>query len=222
MKINYTDPDQPFRGTLQGVGCFDGMFEDWVVENNVVITDHWHGISLYGALNCRVVNNTVIDINEVDPGPSWIHVVPHKDGTPSTGCVVRNNLAMSLDVPDPGNTVDHNLEIDYAWASLYFVDRDGFDLHLTADSPAIDAGSPDMAPALDRDAIPRPQGAEVDIGAYEWYEGDPVYPDDHEREDVTYPEPRPDAGSDAPADTTDDGGGDAGESSGCSCSIVGA
>ena len=38
--INYEDPGQPHRGTLQGIGCFDGMFVDWVIENNVVIVDH--------------------------------------------------------------------------------------------------------------------------------------------------------------------------------------
>ena len=47
--INYEDPNQPHRGTLQGIGCFDGMFVDWVVENNVVIIDHYHGITLSGA-----------------------------------------------------------------------------------------------------------------------------------------------------------------------------
>jgi hypothetical protein len=55
--INYEDPNQPFRGTLQGIGCFDGMFEDWRVENNVVITDHWHGITLSGSKNCVIINN---------------------------------------------------------------------------------------------------------------------------------------------------------------------
>ena len=31
--INYTDPNQLHRGTLQAIGCFDGFFENWVVEN---------------------------------------------------------------------------------------------------------------------------------------------------------------------------------------------
>ncbi len=43
--INYEDPKQPHRGTKQGIGCFGGMYIDWVVENNVVIADHWHGIT---------------------------------------------------------------------------------------------------------------------------------------------------------------------------------
>jgi len=59
--INYVDPNQPYRGTLQGIGCFDGTFVDWVIENNVIITDHWHGITLLGARNCLVINNTVLD-----------------------------------------------------------------------------------------------------------------------------------------------------------------
>ena len=65
--INYDDPNQPYRGTLQGIGCFDGTFVDWVIENNVIITDHWHGITLLGARNCRVINNTVMDQNNTRP-----------------------------------------------------------------------------------------------------------------------------------------------------------
>ena len=83
--INYEDPNQPHRGTLQGIGCFDGTFVDWVVENNVVITDHWHGITLLGARNSIVINNTVIDPNQEEPGPPWISIDDHKDGTPPDG-----------------------------------------------------------------------------------------------------------------------------------------
>ena len=32
--INNEDPQQPHRGTLQGIDCFDGMFVDWIIENN--------------------------------------------------------------------------------------------------------------------------------------------------------------------------------------------
>jgi hypothetical protein len=65
--INYEDPAQLFRRTLQGIGCFDGMFVDWVVENNVIITDHWQWHHALGAQNARVVN-TVIDLNDVIRG----------------------------------------------------------------------------------------------------------------------------------------------------------
>ncbi len=47
------------------------------------------------------------------------------------------------------------------------VDRrlDTFDGHLTSGSPAVDAGTPDAAPATDLDGTPR--DAVPDIGAYE-------------------------------------------------------
>jgi len=164
--IGYDNPDLPFVGTLQGIGCFDGIYEGWIVENNVVITDHWHGISLYGAKDCRILNNTVLDLNAVSPGPPWIAVTDHKNGTPSQNCLVRNNLTTSLSVEGTGHVEDHNLILP-ADASSYFVDLAHFDLHLSAASPALDQGSALLAPSLDADGNPRPQGSAVDVGAYE-------------------------------------------------------
>ncbi len=180
--INYVDPNQPFRGTLQGIGCFDGTFVDWVVENNVIITDHWHGISLYGAKNCRVVNNTVIDANTTSPGPPWIKITNHKDGTPPSGCVVRNNLATAFASASTGVTEDHNIKVTKL--SDHFVDAANYDLHLVATSSAIDSGSSTNAPTADYDGVARPQGQGIDVGAYEWYPG-----------------PKPDAGQPPKADS---------------------
>ncbi len=166
--INYEDPNQPFRGTLQGIGMFDGTFVDWVIENNVIITDHWHGITLLGAKNCRVVNNTVIDQNTASPGPPWIQIGAHKDGTAPTGCTVRNNLTTALNNAKTGVTEDHNLIVTMAGLGTHFVNAGAFDLHLKATSPAIDQGSPTLAPATDLEGTPRPQGVGIDLGAYEW------------------------------------------------------
>ena len=178
--INYVDPDQPHRGTLQGIGCFDGTFVNWVVENNVIITDHWHGITLLGARDCLVVNNTVIDRNTVTPGPPWIRIANHKNGTAPVGCVVRNNLAPTFSSA-AGVVEDHNLRISSP--TTVFVDPDRFDLHLLPTAPAIDTGSDIKAPALDRDRIARPQGNGIDVGAYEWHADDvlPVEPDEESR-----------------------------------------
>jgi parallel beta-helix repeat protein len=164
--INYDDPNQPYRGTLQGVGCFDGTFVDWVIENNVIITDHWHGITLGGARNCLIINNTVLDQNSIRPGPPWICIDKHKNGTASVNCVVRNNLATDFKNA-PGVQQENNLIIKDP-ASI-FVDADRFDLHLRAGAAAIDAGSSLNAPKLDRDRIPRPKGSGIDVGAYEWH-----------------------------------------------------
>ncbi len=173
--LNYEDPNQPFRGTLQGIGCFDGFFTDWVVEDNVIITDHWHGITLLGARNSRIVNNTVIDLNRQDPGPPWIRIGDHKDGTHSSGCVIRNNLTTDLSAGE-GVTEDHNIIVTMDASDQHFVDPVHHDLHLLPTSEAVDTGSADLAPDRDRDEVHRPQGDAVDVGAYEYYEGTPTDP----------------------------------------------
>jgi parallel beta-helix repeat protein len=165
--INYEDPNQPHRGALQGVGCFDGMFVDWTIENNIIVVDHYHGITLGGARGCRIMNNTVIDPNTVRPGPAAVRVGNHKNGTPSAACTVRNNLTSALHIASGRNmTADHNLIVDDP--SAVFVDADRHEFHLRPGSPAIDAGSEDLAPKTDITGTRRPQGRAVDVGALEF------------------------------------------------------
>lgn len=163
--INYEDPEQPHRGSLQGIGCFDGIYTDWVIENNVVIVDHWHGITLVGAIGCRIANNTVIDPNKKRPGPPWVRIGDTK-GTASRNCVVINNLTSSLQIARNSTRVkDHNMIIEDP--ESLFVNPAKQDLRLKRGSPAIDAGRRELAPEKDRVGIPRPQGEAVDLGAYE-------------------------------------------------------
>ncbi|MBD3356535.1 MAG: hypothetical protein GF363_05225 [Chitinivibrionales bacterium] len=165
--INNTDPHQPHRGTLQGIGCFDGYFEDWVIENNAIIVDNYHGVTFRGAVNCRIVNNTILDINTDRPGPAWVGILKPKDGTPSLGCIVRNNILMNLNIERGCEAViDHN--IVERNPQNFFVDYHGFDLRLRPGCKAIDAGSPAAAPAVDISGIARPFGRGVDIGAHEY------------------------------------------------------
>jgi hypothetical protein len=163
--INAEDPNDPLRSSMQGIGCFDGFFVNWIVENNVVITDHWHGISFYGMRDSRIVNNTVIDLADGQPGPPWIMVTDHKNGTPSSNVIVRNNLATDYSLEGNNITDDHNLLIEDA-AALFVAAP--FDLHLVPTAAAIDAGSADLAPDVDIEGRHRPQGAGFDLGAYEY------------------------------------------------------
>ncbi len=160
-----SDGSHPLHGPLQGIGCFDGPYIDWVVENNLVVVDHYHGISFYGAYNCRIVNNTVVDIDAKRPGPPAIRINPHKDKTPSANCLIRNNIASNIAL-SPGVTEDHNYLVK-PYDEL-FVDPGNFDFHLLPTAPVIDAGSTELAPEVDLDEQVRPQGKGVDMGAYEW------------------------------------------------------
>jgi hypothetical protein len=90
----------------------------------------------------------------------------HKDGTPSSGCLIRNNIAATISTS--GNTVaDHNYRLEAG--DTLFQDPADFDYHLRADAgTVIDSGSADQAPTTDKDGTPRPQGPGIDLGCYEY------------------------------------------------------
>jgi parallel beta-helix repeat protein len=170
--LNYSDPKRPMRSTLQGIGCFDGFYEGWLIENNVVMVNHWHGISLYGARNCRIVNNTVTDVNTSTPGPPWIRIAKHKNGQSSTGNVVRNNLSPKFVIITGSALRQGNMVMDNP--SRFFRDYAGRDLRLKSGSPAIDAGNILEPPLWDLLGVRRPVDgdgdgvARIDVGAYEY------------------------------------------------------
>ncbi len=174
--IGTTDFGQPLAGNPQGIGCFDGFFDGWIVENNVVSVDHYHGISFYGMRNSHILNNTVIDQTYGNDTSPWIMVTAHKDGTPSQNVVVANNIAFRAISVEGADVVErHNYVIGRdnsdRLADL-FADAEGFDFHLvTSDlttENVIDKGESFTAMVsseLDRDNQPR-AGA-PDLGAYE-------------------------------------------------------
>jgi len=164
--INHSDPDQKYKGTLQGIGCFDGFYENWVIANNVVIVDHWHGITLGGARSCKIINNTVVDINEETPGPPWILISKHKNGENSSGNLIRNNLAKKFPSKSDVGQMDHNLVItEY---DDFFENYGKFDLRLKAGCPACDAGYNEGITTKDFFQNNRLHGHTVDVGAIEF------------------------------------------------------
>jgi hypothetical protein len=169
--VNLQNPNHPLRSSMQAIGCFDGFFVNWTVENNVVVTDHWHGITFLGMRDSRIVNNTVIDLNSSSPGPPWIMVNPHKDGRPSENVLVRNNLATDFALAGNNVVADHNIEFTNA-AALFVAPP--FDLHLRPGTAAVNSGSLEQAPPFDAEGIRRPQGPGIDRGAYEARFGVPL------------------------------------------------
>lgn len=177
--ISQTDPNQPFStedgDNMHGIGCFDGMFDNWIVENNLIVNGSAPGIVFLGARNCRVVNNTVIR-NPLKPTSSYpkIEISAHKgDSGPysnvySSDNVVRNNIMGATKFWHATNTtVDHNI-VTTLYDTGYFADYAGFDFRPQAGSPLIDAGSATQAPTTDIIGTPRPLGSGHDIGAYEY------------------------------------------------------
>lgn len=171
--ISRSDSAQPLATEPQGIGCFDGMYEDWVIENNLIVTNTFHGISLYGATACKVVNNTVVE-NPLDTTTGkkpWIQIYAHKNdslGNPwpvlSSGNLIRNNVsADTARMVAGGGTIDHNVKTT-AYAA-WFTDPAGFEFSLRPGSPGIGAGATDQAPLID--IREQSRSVPVDLGAYE-------------------------------------------------------
>ena len=93
---------------MQGISIFDGKWDGLTVTNNLVITNTWSGITLFGVANALVVNNTVI-ATRPDKYPTWLSIAPAKDKTPSQHVLVRNNIAAEVKAVGDDVTVDHNL-----------------------------------------------------------------------------------------------------------------
>ncbi len=94
--IQDTVSQSKYSGSFQGIGCFDGPFENWEIVGNTVISDTWHGISLYGAMDSIVENNTVLPRHyNAKEGPPWIALLQSKSGTAPVNCSVINNQAMA-------------------------------------------------------------------------------------------------------------------------------
>lgn len=161
---------------MQGIIITDGYADGWVVENNIVSNNQDHGISLYGARNCKVQNNTVVQsplYSDADHVP-WIMLTDQsKTGQTNFNNVIRNNIAAKYTTwtYDATSTVENNITIDgsnYANYSNYFVDYVNNDFHLSATSPAIDAGVNTNLATTDLDGNPRSMGVSADAGAYEF------------------------------------------------------
>ena len=161
---------------VQGIGGFDGFFDNFVIENNVVSVSHHHGITLLGATNTIMANNTVIDSDPNDNLYPWIRIGNHKNGSPSQDSQLVNNIATQGVHVEGNNVVENNNHVigNGNQADIYslFVNPDNYDFHLlsntTVDQNIIDAGAMfDNLHSSKTDKDGKARTANPDLGAYE-------------------------------------------------------
>ncbi len=105
---NNDDADRKWQATLQGIGFFDGPLVDFVVTDNVVNVNSYHGISLYDAQNALVERNIVTSPEEAKI-KSWMmfgtKIKQSKDN------VAKNNYALTFKLKQPGTVEEKNEKV---------------------------------------------------------------------------------------------------------------
>jgi hypothetical protein len=160
--------------SLQGITIFNGNWDGVQIVNNVIIASAYHGITMYGARNVSIINNTVIP---TDPKRhTWIISSAGKDLSPGVPnkVTIRNNIAANAtigkdDLARGAPPPDHNLNVknpdDFEDIFVKFdLKNFTFDLHPSKRSDARGEGSSDGAPTTDIEG--RPRKPPMDIGAY--------------------------------------------------------
>ena len=173
---------------MQGIDNFGSAhWTDITVQNNVVATNAWHGITFGNVDRLHIVNNTVLATNPAAV-PTWINVGTSPTSGPMRDVVIRNNLSAQIIVDLPTAKVDHNyvansFSLQKVMYRKSLTDKDmivlpslvsnfvqpnvtapGFDARLRSTSPINGTGSSALAPSGDLAGTKR-SGA-VTPGAY--------------------------------------------------------
>lgn len=175
--LNSDNPDKQHQCALRGISMFDGMYDNWLIENNVIQINNWRGISAYGTNNLTIVHNTLFNPYTTGKKQPRIDIRRHKSGAASRNNIVINNIAYK--VSGARTSVINVGNLSPKRADEIFVDFKNYDLRLKKGSSAVDAAvTPRYFSALsnlkfpflhgtDISGTPRPQGKGRDLGAYE-------------------------------------------------------
>ena len=135
----------PLLNPLQGIGCFDGPLVHFLVEDNVVCVNHYHGISLYDAQYCTIQDNICFS-RWADRARPWIMLGQKKNQ--AGGNTVRDNLAHSYNFKaDAQVKAERNEEVTRATfhqklsALRSLIDAKFGALHPTAKRPRLEPDS---------------------------------------------------------------------------------
>jgi hypothetical protein len=161
-----------------------GQLSNVRVYNNLIYDMPGPGLSVQNwgsATSAHPIDDVVLTNNTIyNTGNDWGGAVL-LENSDAANVTVQNNIfaamanAVQISHQPSGLVIDSNLfesatGVQAGWGivgSATFADEAGRDLRLIRASLGIDTGSMDLAPGTDLLGVLRPQGAGVDIGAYE-------------------------------------------------------
>jgi hypothetical protein len=148
-----------------------GSSGNQVVNNTVIVAaDGRWALNIQNGSTGNTVRNNILYTHHSFRGS--IDISP--DSLP--GFTSDYNVLMNRMTTDGGDSIlslaqwqagGRDLHSLIATPAQLFVNPAAFDFHLSATSPAVDAGTATFAPAVDLEGNARPSGAAVDIGAFE-------------------------------------------------------
>ena len=104
------DEEQKWQATMQGIGFFDGPLVKFTVEGNVINTSHWHGVSLYDAQDCAILNNVAYTQWEDSKLRPWVELGTKKAG-PVKGNTVKGNFAYTFKLTNDPEVVAQDNQV---------------------------------------------------------------------------------------------------------------
>lgn len=168
-----------------------------LVANNVVYENGGGGINCYSNSNVDIIGNTAYN-NSRSPDLTYAQIMTGE----SSNCRIFNNIIYTRNGEAPtsngggsNNSFDYNLYFngitstpgahdvyaDPLFVNISGTDLSAYDFRLREGSPAIDAGTEELAPAFDVNGGIRPLGQGFDIGAYEFDPDNPPVPGEEPR-----------------------------------------
>ena len=178
--IRQTSPTSvAFPWGIQGVDAFIDSWTNVNVTNNVLITSAANGITIGGASNVLITNNTVLDdqsnvYETLQGGTCCLYIqagVAYNNVQPaSRNVIVRNNVASQFSLGSLGSqgVADHNYTFTAGTSGVFnnfSPTAYQFDVSPAAGSVLYNAGSATMSPTTDTIGVTRT--ATPTIGAYQ-------------------------------------------------------
>ena len=156
---------------FQGVIVSDGQVKNCIIENNFVVGDGWHGITVNGAEDTVVQNNTILkNPARINPDTAvfpQIRIIG-KIGSYHINTVVRNNAYANITVDPVGDIIlENNVQVTQNNETAFYEDYNNYNCIPKAGGPLVDAGVNKVLTSKDIAGNPRLVGASVDAGAYE-------------------------------------------------------